>query len=490
MLLAELLQKCPAGLYTLIGDADVDICGIAYDSRRVRPGYLFVAVPGDRVDGHAYIGKALELGAVAVLAQYAPDEPLPDGVPLLLAHDTRRDMGALAAAFYGFPAASMRCLALTGTNGKTTGGYILRHLLEQGLGPAGMIGTVENWVGQRRLPAVRTTPEALELQQLLAEMRDSGCRYLVMEASSHALVQGRCAAVPFVGAVYTNLSRDHLDYHGTIEAYAEAKSLLFRSLPADGCAVINIDDEYAAYFAAASNAPVITYGRSAAADFRIGEVSCAGDGMRFTLTHGGQDYPVYLPLVGMFNIYNAVAALALAVAEGLPVARAAELLATTPQIPGRMEQLRLGQPYVVAVDYAHTPDGLLKVLQAARDLQPQRIICVFGCGGDRDHGKRPVMGRIGCENSDIAIITSDNPRSEQPQAIIDDILAGCAGCANYRVVIDRAEAIAAALNEAKAGDVVIIAGKGHETYQEIGGEKLHFDDREAAAQVLRESAEK
>ncbi len=486
MKLQQLIEALGAGI-TAAGNTDIDISALAYDSRKVEPGSLFVAIPGTQVDGHKYIPQALSAGAAAIVAERQVET---GDKPLIIVPDSRRALAAMAAAFYHYPDRRMRLIGVTGTNGKTTTTYLLKWLLESAGHKVGLVGTISNLAGDKVLPATHTTPESLELYQLFAMMEQEGCDYLVIEASSHALEQGRVSACNFAGAVFTNLTQDHLDYHLTIENYCQSKAKLFRSLdPAadNRYGVVNADDGHAYAFIEACPAPVWTYGgKEGATTVRLLDYTSSAKGMHFSLSYQQQKYAVSIPLIGKFNIYNSMAALTAALAEGMAMDDIIAALATAPQAPGRFELIDEGQDFMVVVDYAHTPDGLKNVLNSAEKLDPRRLISVFGCGGNRDRGKRPIMGRIAGAISDIAIITSDNPRFEDPLAIIDEVEEGIKGvCNNYLIEADRAKAIELAINMAEPGDMVVLAGKGHEDYQIIGDQKVHFDDREYAREIIR-----
>ena len=480
--LRELLKNLPGA--RLLGEGDPEVSGIAYDSRRVRPGELFVCVRGASHDGHRFAAEAVAKGARALIVE----EPLGLGVPEVVVASSRAAMGAAAAAFHGFPSRRLRMIGVTGTNGKTTTTYLVRSALERAGMRTGLIGTVEQVTGAGRREASRTTPESVEIQALLAEMVRSGCRACVMEVSSHGLALNRTAGTEFDVAIFTNLTHDHLDFHNNLEDYLEAKARLFRSLisaertglKAEKRAIINADDPRASRFIEASSAPVITYGIEREADFRAESIEVGPKGARYVARTPVGPVEVRLRLPGRFNVYNSLAALATACAEGADLEAAAAGIAET-----RFEPVDEGQPFAVVVDYAHAPDSLENVLRTARSLTEGRLICVFGAGGDRDRSKRPVMGRVAALLADVVFITSDNPRSEDPAAICAEIAAGAEGAARLEVVVDRREAIRRAIGEAEPGDFVLIAGKGHETYQEVKGVKVHFDDREEAALAIR-----
>ena len=456
---------------------DVECSGICYDTRTMVPGCLFVALPGYKTDGHKYIAQALEQGAAAVLCQHPPEG---DG-PWLVTPDARAALAAVSANWFGHPARDLTLLAVTGTNGKTTTTYLLKAMLEGVLGArVGLIGTNQNMVGEEVLPAHRTTPESYEVQQLLREMADAGCTHVVMEASSHALVLHRLDGLRFRAGIFTNLTQDHLDFHGTMEAYRDAKGLLFRQ---SDTAVLNLDDEAGRYFARTVAVPRLTYSeRRDEADLTAKNLRLFPDRVEFEAVAEGAISRVRLPIPGGFTVYNALGVLTCGLALGLPLADCADALAKAPGVKGRIEVVPVPADFAVIIDYAHTPDALENILTTVRDFTAGRVICLFGCGGDRDRTKRPQMGAIAGSLADVAVVTSDNPRTEEPEAIIRDILPGLEGTAAEVVVEpDRRAAIRRALSLAKPGDTVVLAGKGHETYQEVGTRVLHLDEREEVA---------
>jgi UDP-N-acetylmuramoyl-L-alanyl-D-glutamate--2,6-diaminopimelate ligase len=484
MPLEALLARTP--VKEVRGAAGVVITSIAYDSRRVRPGSLFVALRGEKSDGHDFIDQAVNAGATAVVVEK------PDGPPRatsVVVEDSRAALADLAAAFYKNPARHLKMTGVTGTNGKTTFTFLLKHICEAAIMPSGLIGTVRYEIGERILPATRTTPESLDLQEMFSQIRDAGCRAAVMEVSSHALAQERVRGIEFDVAVFTNLTQDHLDYHGTMEKYFGAKSLLFQHLAAQkhkqGTAVINIDDRYGEKLLdhSAKTVKTVSYGLSARADVRASDMKIDFHGTTYKLGIGQRSYLVRLPLIGRFNVYNSLAAIAAARALGIEARVAIKALADTPGVPGRLEAVPVKRPYRVFVDYAHTPDALVNVMKTLRELSPARLIVVFGCGGSRDRTKRPLMGAAVEEAADLAIITSDNPRKEQPGAIIDEIKAGFRN-ARHEVIEDRKEAILHAINIAGPRDIVLIAGKGHETYQEFADHTVPFDDVAVAREAM------
>ncbi|MDQ7793953.1 MAG: UDP-N-acetylmuramoyl-L-alanyl-D-glutamate--2,6-diaminopimelate ligase [bacterium] len=478
------------------GDPGADITGIAYDSRRVNRGDLFCAITGQVTDGHRYLEAALDRGAAALLVEQVP-RGVP--VPVVRAADSRRAMALAAANFHRRPSLKLRVVGVTGTKGKTTTAFLLRTILEGAGVPTGLVGTVANVVGGRERPVERTTPEAPDLQALLAEMVAAGDRAVVMEVSSHALVLSRVEGCRFDTAVFTNLGRDHLDFHPSHEAYRDAKLRLFTGLGEDAkegrrTAVINLDDPAAGHFLAASPVAAFTFGLGSQALVRGEDLVLDGEGTSFTLRAGwpGEPGEVEIPfrvnVPGRFNVYNSLAAITAGMAEGVHPAVMPEILAGAPRVPGRLEKVEEGQDFTVLVDYAHTPDSLENVLATTRECSPGRLIVVFGCGGDRDRGKRPLMGRVAVEGADLVVLTSDNPRSENPAAILEDILAGTGPPDPSRLWVepDRRQAIRRAVAIARRGDTVVLAGKGHETYQQVGDTKFPFDDREEARRAIRE----
>ena len=466
------------------GPADargLEISELAYDNRAVAPGTLFFCVPGFTRDGHDFAADAIRRGAVALVVQ----RPLHLGVPEIAVPDVRVAMAPAAARFFGDPTAELAVAGVTGTNGKTTTAYLVRALLEADRRPTGLLGTVTSVIGGVEHPVERTTPEAIDLQRTFREMLEAGDRACSMEVSSHALELHRADAIHFAVAVFTNISRDHLDFHPTMEDYFRAKRRLFtEARPRQ--AVINVDDAYGARLAA-ELPDARTFALDRDATYRAVDVYTGLDGSRFTVR--GPEGPVELrsPLRGRFNVYNVLGAYAAVLALGLERDLAAEAIAGAGLVPGRFQPVDEGQDFAVLVDYAHTPDSLENVLRAARELTARRLHVVFGAGGDRDRGKRPLMGEIATRLADRVIVTSDNPRSEDPVAIIDEILAGAGPGAEHNV--DRREAIEQAIADAGHGDVVVIAGKGHEQGQEFaGGHKLPFDDASVAREVLRGAA--
>jgi UDP-N-acetylmuramoyl-L-alanyl-D-glutamate--2,6-diaminopimelate ligase len=464
---------------------DPEITGLAYDNRLVTPGSLFFCVPGFTRDGHDFAADAAARGAAALVVQRELDVMLPQ----LLVDDVRAAMAPAAAAFYGDPTASLEVVGVTGTNGKTTTAFLIRALLEEGGRQTGLLGTVKSVVAGVEAEVTRTTPEALDLQRTFREMADGGDQACVMEVSSHALSLHRADAIHFSAAVFTNLTQDHLDFHPTMEDYFEAKRLLFSTgeggvaAEATAC-IVNVDDPYGARLARELGDRATTFALRAEADYRVEEVQTGLQGSTFTVRTPDGPLRLRSRLRGEFNIYNVVAALAAARTLGIPAQVCARAIETAGQVPGRFETVDEGQSFAVLVDYAHTPDSLENVLAAARPLTSARLRVVFGCGGDRDRGKRPQMGEIARRLADDVIVTSDNPRSEDPEAIIEEILQGTGSEVVH--LADREAAIARAIGDAGPGDVVVIAGKGHEQGQEFAdGHKIPFDDVSVAREILR-----
>jgi UDP-N-acetylmuramoyl-L-alanyl-D-glutamate--2,6-diaminopimelate ligase len=468
------------------GPVDREITAIAYDSRRVKPGTIFVALQGAKVNGTQFLEQAIASGAEAVVSE---TEELRTRATNVTVADARIALADLAAALFQHPARALKIAGVTGTNGKTTTTFLLKQICEATMHRCGLIGTVRYEVGDRILPAARTTPESVEVQELLWQMRSAGCKAVAMEVSSHALMQERVRGVEFDVAIFTNLTQDHLDYHKSMEAYFDAKARLFTGLAGQakkkGKAVINIDDRYGAKLVGRveKEVPIITYGVGARADFRASNVRIDFNGTSYQLDAGGKSYLVRLPQIGQFNVYNSLAAIAGASVLGVDVRSAVLALAGAPAVPGRLEAVPAQRNFRVFVDYAHTDDALLNVIKTCRELNPARLIVVFGCGGSRDKTKRPRMGAVVDQHADFAIVTSDNPRQEEPLAIIEDIKPGMIR-GNYEVIADRKEAIFKAIAMAAPRDIVLIAGKGHETYQEFADYTEPFDDVAVARQAL------
>lgn len=483
MKLKELLEDVP--VTSMTADPELEICDVRYDSRMVQTGDLFVAVEGFASDGHRFIGKAVSAGAAAVLCQHRPED---ESVPYILVPDSRLALALVSAAYFGHPARKLRMIGITGTNGKTTSTMLVKHILEEALGAkVGLLGTIANYIGEEELPAQRTTPESYDLQQLLRRMVDAGCGYAVMEVSSHALALDRVAGIRFAVGAFTNLTQDHLDFHGTMENYGAAKAILFERCDH---AAVNADDPWAGFMTERAACPVLSFGTSGAEGLYAEDIRYAASGVSFTAVMGEKRVPVRLAIPGRFSVSNALTALAVACLAGVSPENAAQALSTAQGVRGRAEVVPTGDDYTIVIDYAHTPDALEKILQTMRGVTDGRVVAVFGCGGDRDAAKRPIMGRIAVENADFTVITSDNPRTENPERIIEDIVAGVPTDAAYVVIADRREAIAWAMDHHETGDVIVLAGKGHETYQEINGVKHHMDEREIIAEHLYGSERK
>ena len=478
------LKDLLGGVSVLEATADLEqnIEQVAYDSRKVTPGSLFVAISGFASDGNRFIPMALEKGACAVVTAVKPAME----VPYILVESDRLALAQIGGNFYGHPARSMTLIGVTGTNGKTSVTMLLRQVLEKVLGAkVGLIGTMENRIGDLVIPTERTTPESFELQGLFARMRDAGCTHVVMEVSSHAIALERVGGLLFDVAAFTNLTEDHLDFHKTMENYCDTKAQLFSRCRK---AVLNRDDEWFDRIAPQVRCPMITTSVTGSADLRGSNLELHSDGVSFDAVTEGKKVPVSLPIPGRFTVYNALTVLGIALQLGISLEAAGAALKDAEGVKGRVEVVPTpGKDFTVLVDYAHTPDGLENVLSSVRGFCKGRLIAVFGCGGDRDPIKRPIMGRIGVKLSDLAVITSDNPRTEEPMAIIGDILKGVSkDFGTYTVIENRKKAIAYAMDIAEKNDIIVLAGKGHETYQEIRGVKHHLDEREVVAEHLAE----
>ena len=476
----------------IIGSDDREITALAYDSRKVKKGCLFFAITGEKTDGNDYIDAAVEAGAVAIVTEKPRQNP---HATVIVVPNAREAMADLSSGFFRNPSLPLKMAGVTGTNGKTTFSFLLKAICQEAQMPSGLIGTVRYEIGERQLPATRTTPESLDLQDMLFQIRSAGCKAAVMEVSSHALTQDRVRAVEFDVGVFTNLTQDHLDFHKTMEQYFEAKSLLFSGLlqqKKKAKAVINIDDRFGVKLADrfADKLPLITYGLGVKADFQATNIQIDFNGTSYHLevhrlsglAHG-KSYLVRLPLIGRFNVYNSLAAIAAASAMGIDVRTAVKSLANAPSVPGRLEMVPAKRQFKVFVDYAHTPDALVNVMRTLKELSPRRLLVVFGCGGNRDRAKRPLMAAAVSELADYAIITSDNPRKEKPEAILEEVATGFRGT-NFETIPDRKEAIFRAVALAESRDIVLIAGKGHETYQEFADHTIPFDDMQIARQAL------
>jgi len=465
------------------GDCQVIVRGMSMDSRQVQPGDLYACVPGLKVDGHDFAASAVASGAVALVVERF----LPLKVPQVKVSNVRQVMGTLAANVYDHPSQQLELVGVTGTNGKTTITYLIEKIGIKHGKKVGLIGTLGSRIDGRTIPGDRTTPEAIDVQKLLGEMVAEGVSLAVMEVSSHALALGRVAGCEFDVGIFTNLTQDHLDYHKTMEDYLYAKSLLFASLKGNKqpkISILNGDDPAFEKLREASVATVVSYGIHKSVDYRAENVEVTTEGVRFQVRFRNTIQDIWYATPGFFSVYNALAAFAWGVERGYTPEIAAEALAEIPGVPGRFESVRLSQPFQVIVDYAHTPDGLENVVRTARDFTEGRLLTVFGCGGDRDRTKRPLMGEVASQGSDYLFVTSDNPRTEDPDQIINEILTGVSGV-DYVAIADRREAIWSACRLAKPGDTILIAGKGHETYQIFGTEVHPFDDREVAREALR-----
>jgi UDP-N-acetylmuramoyl-L-alanyl-D-glutamate--2,6-diaminopimelate ligase len=461
-------------------DPEAEITGVSYDSRAVRPGDLFVAIAGYAADGHAYIPKAAAAGAVCALCQRPPE----GAIPYVQVENSRRALAVLGANWFGHPADHMVMTAVTGTNGKTTTTYLLKAILEQEAGAkVGLIGTNQNMIGGEVLPTERTTPESFEVQSLFARMRDAGCTHVVMEASSHALYEDRLYGIRYRVGIFTNLTQDHLDFHKTMEAYCDAKALLFQNCDVGVC---NADDPWTRRLLEHASCEKRFYAVHAPADLRAEEVELAADHVAFDAVTAGERVRVRVGIPGEFMVYNTLDVLLAAQALGVPLEKSAAALARVPHVKGRVEVVPTpGKDYTVLIDYAHSPDSLENVLRTVKGFARGRTVALFGCGGDRDKTKRPKMGKIAADLADFVIVTTDNPRTEVPGDIIRDILTGMEGTRTpYVVVEDRVQAIGWALDHARRDDVIVLCGKGHETYQEVNHVKHHMDEREIVSDFL------
>ena len=477
------------GVGDIKGSPLTRVLGVSHDSRKVSEGDLFACLVGTNHDGHNFVGEALARGAAALLVNRSRIENVPEGVPTLAVEDTREMLGPIAAVVYGDPSRHMDVIGVTGTNGKSTTVAMCASIGRAAGLATGTIGTLGARAMGRELPSLHTTPEADDLQRLFAEMRRMDVGFVAMEVSSHGLELRRTDGTRFAGAVFTNLTQDHLDFHGTLDAYFDAKLRLFRDYPKLSRrpfqAAVNIDDPRGADVAAATRGNVVTFGLNEGAEVRATDVVARATRTLFTLVTKQGAVRIELPVGGSFQVMNALGAGAVMLAMGTPLEAVAEGLHAMEPVPGRFESVPTGRDWDLIVDFAHTPDGLESLLRSARALSPGRIILVMGCGGDRDAGKRPIMGRIGAEGADVLVVTSDNPRHEDPSEIVRQILAGIPdGACKLISEVDRRKATEIAINEARAGDLVLIAGKGGETYTIIGDERIPYDDREVAREIL------
>ncbi|MEM9444265.1 MAG: UDP-N-acetylmuramoyl-L-alanyl-D-glutamate--2,6-diaminopimelate ligase [Verrucomicrobiota bacterium] len=482
MRLDQLLESVP--VIQSRGSLNMEVKGLVYRSQSVKPGDVFCTWKGEVSDGHNYINDAYQRGAVAFVVE--KDDPLFPKVNIQV-HSGREALGVMASNLYGKPSELLSAIGITGTNGKTSTAYLLYHLLTYINKKCGLLGTVEYRLGNRVEKATRTTPEGLDLQGFLADMVVSGCEFVIMEVASHALDQGRVAGISFDLGVFTNLTRDHLDYHKTMERYFSAKRKLFENLAPGGVAVINGNDSYGKKILESlpDHTNVFAYGHGVSCDYRAKNVTYTIDGTSFDLLTNNGLYSLRTPWIGDYNLSNALAAIASANILGIDEEVIAEALLEAPQVPGRMERISHAGAFEVIVDYAHTEDALRKALQALKSLTEEKLIVVVGCGGDRDTTKRPLMALAACEEADEVIFTSDNPRNENPADILNDMVISVSGDENYNVIEDREEAIATSIQRARGGDVILIAGKGHEAAQEVHGETIDFDDRVVALKYLR-----
>lgn len=486
------------GVYNIEGNDGVEITGISADSRKIERGDLFVCIAGAHVDGAVFAGQAAEKGAVAVLTTKHLD--LPQQVTQITVADIHGAIEDMVPFYYDYPGKSMRMIGVTGTNGKTTTSHIIAHILRTAGYHVGVIGTIHALIDDEELEIRNTTPDVVELQKLLFLMQKKGMDYVVMEVSSHALALNRVAGIEYDTAVFTNLTQDHLDFHKSFENYVAAKAKLFTSLTTEQhckdnkTAVINSDDLHAKEFLRAAHCRILTYGVENDADLKGADLKVGLKNSSFTVTGPFGRVSLHMHITGLFNVYNTLAAIGAAYAEGIPSETVAGAVQSFRSVPGRFELVEAGQDFAIVVDYSHTPDSLEKALTTARAMNPRRIIAVFGCGGDRDRTKRPIMGKIGAENADILIVTSDNPRSEDPECIVSEIEAGVVTGLkrgrHYEVITDRRAAIMRAVEIAESGDIVLIAGKGHETYQILKDGTIHFDDREVAREAVQRLKER
>lgn len=469
------------------GSLDLEITDINQDSRLVSNGDLFICIKGSKTDGHQYLKQAAERGAVAAVVEDWPKENY--GLTIIKIEDVAGSLKEIAGSFYGYPDHRLKLIGVVGTNGKTTSTYLVKSILESNGYQVGLIGTINHLIKDRVLPTNNTTPGMLELQKLFAQMVEAGVEYVVMEVSSHSIDQGRVAGLKFGGGIFTNITQDHLDYHKTFEEYLRVKTKFFKDLPVTSWAAINIDDPHAESIIAQTKAKVYTYGIQNQASVRAEAVNVTQSGVSYQALTLRGTFDLNLKLTGYFNVYNSLGVLTAGLAEGLDPAKVKTGLETVALVPGRFQMVPESKTFGVIVDYAHTPDGLENILKTARKLTTRRLLLVFGCGGDRDRTKRPIMGEIAARMADYTIITSDNPRTEDPLQIIKDIEVGfkkTTQTSAYQVEADRTIAIRKIIAMADAADLVMIAGKGHETYQDFGDHRIHFDDREVAREALKE----
>jgi len=491
--LSELIEA--VGTRRVIGSTEREVTGLSQDSRKVRAGDLFFCIRGVQTDGHRFLNDAAAAGCVAAVVEHIPDN-LPEEVTLIQVDNASDAMKAIAGKFYDYPDRKLKIIGIVGTNGKTTSTYLMKSVLEAAGRRVGLIGTIINLVGDEEIAldggsVHNTTPGALELQQLFAKMVNAGAEYVVMEVSSHSIHQGRVEGIAFCGGIFTNITQDHLDYHGTFEEYLRVKTKFFADLSSTSWASINGDDEHAGYILSRTAAKVATYGIHRDTDVKAEDIRLTPHGAMYTAKTPQGTVDLNLRLTGYFNVYNSLGVLTAALSMGIPLDVIKVGLERISGVSGRFQQVTVdGADFSVIVDYAHTPDGLENILQTGRGLNPRRLIVVFGCGGNRDRTKRPIMGKIAARLADYTIVTSDNPRNEEPYQIMKDIEAGIKEVqppVPYTMIVDREEAIRKAIHMAEAGDIVMIAGKGHEDYQIFEGNRIiHFDDREIAKAALEE----
>ncbi len=479
MLLKDLIKEIK--IKHIHGDSNIDITGIAYDSRKVKPGNLFVCIKGFQVDGHSYISQAIENGAVCVIIE---QDITSVSIPTIQVENSRYALAMISAALYEHPSSKFQLIGVTGTNGKTTSTYLIKTMLELQGKKVGLIGTNQNMIGNQVLPTERTTPESLELQELFSEMVKQEVEFVVMEVSSHSLALNRVDGCHFDIGLFTNLTQDHLDFHGSMENYLKSKTKLFRQCK---IGIINIDDDSSKYILAHGTCKMITFGIANKAAVQGKDVDISEKGVRFQVESVHGQGKIMLRIPGLFSVYNALGSLAVCQELGLTTQQVQNGLAIAKGVPGRVQVVRIDKDYTVIIDYAHTPDGLENIIQTIKDFAKGRVVTLFGCGGDRDSGKRPIMGEIAGRLSDFCVVTSDNPRTENPMQIINQILVGMkdTNCP-YVMIENRNEAIEYALCNARKDDVIILAGKGHETYQEINGLKYPFDEKEIVQKILGE----
>lgn len=479
MKLRELIKNL--SIIEMNADAELEISGVSYDSRKTEKGDMFVAIRGFEADGHKFIPKAVENGAAVILCEEKPS----CDIPYVLVSDSRYGLAIVSRDFFGDPASEMTMIGITGTSGKTSSSYLIKHMLESKLdAKVGLIGTNGNMIGDEFLHTEHTTPESYELHKLFRHMADSGCTHVVMEVSSHSLTLERVAGIHFDVALYTNLSQDHLDFHGTMEEYAAAKRKLF-SMCSLGC--FNLDDAWADFMRDGASCRTMTFSTEKnEADLVAKDIRLTADGVRFASVSGDEISMTKLGIPGMFSVYNALGTMSVGLALGLSLADCSDAMSSAKGVKGRLEIVPTGRDFSVVIDYSHKPDALEKVLKTLKPVTRGRLIALFGCGGDRDKLKRPIMGRIAADNADLVVVTSDNPRTEDPDEIIREIVAGMKDKRTpTKVICNRREAIAWAIDNAASGDVLLLAGKGHEDYQVVGHEKHHMDEREIVADCLK-----